>query len=711
MWLKVRRMSLRIKILALAGLVASVAACQGRAPDVPADGPGADAWKAELACSSDGDCNQGESCTGGICQLKRCAAPAHAPAAPLGKSGFLMLNRELVAVTSSTTVEGYSSSDRTFVRAGDTMATSGSIVDVAGGNLTGSRPDAVAIATSGSKDLAIAQGGRIAGSVSVGFAPIAVASGDVDGDGVDEIVAASSGAEFAVCHAQPAGCKTLSLPRSGITDVAVGDVDGDGFAEAVFAVGTTLYVYNFDAATTQQNAVASADVGTTLFRIAAGDLDGSGVDRIVGLEDGGQWVWDHDKLHLFSWNASSGMKEEGSVDVGRDSRDVTVEHLQGEDKAQIALLGASNALHVFGWDGKTTLASAFDSTLSGANDATRLGGADIDGNSPKAKLHGEPQIVPGSTVPVAVLTFPPYSKTYSAAPSSVTLGSSETKSENKSDTVALNLGITIGAGFDLPLIFKASVSASINKTIARTKSFATSVTVGESFSTTAKPEIDGWDTAAVVVSCGCYQQFQYDVEDPGHLLSKDADGKPMIVYIPVGGSTTVWSMRRYNALADALGTLPKMKIPYTLGDVSSYPTEPQRLDGTPIPPEDNVFVDTKSVRVSDSATVSFSLSSSETTTNSTAVSTSISGTIGFGAGPVNVSGTAGITYGTGYDLSFGTSATFSGSVQPIRDDPNTPEDEFADNAYGFTPYVYKQRYLDPQQKESAFYVMVYALGR
>ncbi|HEY8080156.1 MAG TPA: VCBS repeat-containing protein, partial [Labilithrix sp.] len=238
-----------------------LAACQGRAPDVPADGPGADAWKAELACSSDTDCNQGESCTGGICQLKRCAAPAHAPSPPLGKASFLLLNRELVAVTSTTTVEGYSTSDRTFVRAGDTMAASGSIVDVAGGNLTGSRPDAVAIATDGKSELAIAQGGRITATVPVGFVPIALASGDVDGDGVDEVVAASSGAQFALCHVQPAGCTTISLPASGITDVAVGDVDGDGFAEAVFAVGNTLYVYNFDAATTKQNAVATADVG------------------------------------------------------------------------------------------------------------------------------------------------------------------------------------------------------------------------------------------------------------------------------------------------------------------------------------------------------------------------------------------------------------------------------------------------------------------
>ncbi|HEY8073048.1 MAG TPA: hypothetical protein VIF62_03035, partial [Labilithrix sp.] len=72
---------------------------------------------------------------------------------------------------------------------------------------------------------------------------------------------------------------------------------------------------------------------------------------------------------------------------------------------------------------------------------------------------------------------------------------------------------------------------------------------------------------------------------------------------------------------------------------------------------------------------------------------------------------AGITFGTGYDLSFGTTATFSGSVQPIRNDPSTPEDEFGDEGYAFTPYVYKQKYLDAQQKESAFYVMVYALAR
>jgi hypothetical protein len=700
-------------VVALA-LATTAVACGGRAPDLGEDAPGTTAWKGEIGCNTDADCRKGESCGDGFCQMKRCGSEGLISATPLGKSGYLLLNRELVAVTGNTTLLGYSARDSALVRSGSPYSAGGSVQDIAGGNLLGTRPDAVAIALSGSTQLSIERGGRKIGSAQLGFVPIAIAAGDTDGDGIDEVVAAASDGVFAVCKVKAEGttCVRQQGP-GGVVDMAVGDVDGDGFAEPVFLVGDKLVVYNLDAEQTKQAKIMSFPAGRTMFRIAAGDVDGNGTAEIVGLEDGGFWFWNEDKLDVFTWTEGA-LSFQHTAGLPLGSRDVHIDHLRAAEvgSGDIAVLGAQSNVTVLGWGHKEGIASRYRTTLSGTTpDATRLTGADIDGNSPQATLKGKPKIVAGPVVPITVLTFPPYSTTYSQGPSNVSLGKSENTSETKAESVSTNFGISIGKGFELTPLFKVAISANVNYSWATTHAFNKSVSVGESFSLSANPEADGWDAGAVVIASACYQQFEYDVVDPEHMLGPDAHGNTMTVNIPLAGQTSAWSIRRYNALAEALGTLPKIKLPYRLGEIDSYPKEPRRIDGTPIPPQDLVFKETKSVRVSDAAHVDFSLNASETDVNSSATTWAVGGSIGVGVAGIDIGFNGGRAWTTSYDIAVGPSTSFSGGVEPIRNARDTPEDEFALNGYSFKPVVYRHHYTDANQRESAFYVLVYSVAR
>ncbi len=697
-------------------------ACGGRAPDLGEDAPGTEAWRGELACKADADCLRGEGCVEGICQMKRCAGDALVAAQPLGKSGYLLLNRELVAITADRSFQTYASKDGVFEAAGEPFEylAAGTMLDVAGGNLLGNRPDALAMVFSGSTEVALVQGGKNLVSGSLGFVPIGIATGDADGDGTDEVVAASVQGTIAVCKVGPdrTVCTSHQGP-SGIVDIAMGDVDGDGFAEPILLAGNQLYVYNLDAEKTKQPklmtfsaGMASAGTERTMFRIAAGDLDGNGTAEIVGLEHG--WAfWSSDKLDVFTWTDGT-VTFQHSADVPTGSLDVHVDPLNGNgvNGADIAVLAPGGTVEMLRWGAQEGISVLAQTALPGGFGATRLAGADVDGNSPRAVLKGKPRIVSGPILPLTVLTFPPYSTQYSQGPSSVALGKGENASETHGETVAANFGVSVGTGFPIiPALLKASVSANINWSWATTKAFNKSVSVGESFALAASPEADGWDSGAVVIACACYQQFEYDVADPAHLMGPDADGAPLSVNIPVGGQTSVWSIRRYNALAEALKTLPKIKLPYRLGEIDSYPKEPQALDGSPIPPEDLVFPNAKTIRVSDSAHTDFSLSASETTINASASTIAVGGAVGLNAANVDVTFSGGGAWTTTYDIAVGPSTSFSGGVEPIRNNRDTPEDEFALNAYSFKPVVYRQHYTDANQKDSAFYVLVYSVGR
>jgi hypothetical protein len=118
------------------------------------------------------------------------------------------------------------------------------------------------------------------------------AAGDVDGDGVDEVIV--SHADGVVSGYTNDGVKLGAWVdfhpfsyASGI-DLAVGDVDGDGVDEIIAGAGkdadeAAVRVYKYDGITgvTDTGISFIAYAGSRGLKVAAGDVDGDGVDEIL----------------------------------------------------------------------------------------------------------------------------------------------------------------------------------------------------------------------------------------------------------------------------------------------------------------------------------------------------------------------------------------------------------------------------------------------
>jgi len=323
---------------------------------------------------------------------------------------------------------------------------------------------------------------------------------------------------------------------------------------------------------------------------------------------------------------------------------------------------------------------------------------------------GGPDLISGLEVPTVVMLFPPYPRGAANAPlnASVTVGNTESTSESMSDTISLSVGLAISFGADFGSIAKAKVGATFNQDVSVTQRLSKSMTIGARYWVPAAPDIHGTDYAAMLLSCGCYHRYSYETDDPAAKIG--GSGKMMDVFVPVGGQTLLLSTTRYNAMAEALPHLPVITPPVRIGDVDSYPRQPTRFDGSPVPTEDLLFPQTPSYNASDVGFVNFWLVVGEQETNEVCEKTSIGINGSIGGGGVTIDGSVSLGVAQGYSVTVGQDAIFAGAVPPIPDDPATPEDEFVMHRYSFKPIVYREHYTTPEGEDAGYYVMSYTAG-
>ena len=212
---------------------------------------------------------------------------------------------------------------------------------------------------------------------------VRVASGDIDGDGVDEIVV-GSGPGAAVVSIFDS--RTLAVRRSfdaypGYTGgifVAAGDVNGDGLADIITGANDTApHVKVFDGGSNAllQSFFAFAGGFTGGVRVAAGDLNGDGrADIIVGAGPGSSAVkvfHGQTLAVLASFFAYSGYTGGIFVGAGDFNGDGLVDIITGTE--------TGNA-HVKVFDGQTnaTLRSFF--AFPGFTGGVRVAGGDVNGD-------------------------------------------------------------------------------------------------------------------------------------------------------------------------------------------------------------------------------------------------------------------------------------------------------------------------------------------
>jgi hypothetical protein len=672
-------------------------------PGAPGDPPGSKPWTSDdVACSDDDACGPGETCLNGVCQMQRCAEDFESRA-PLGKHRYLQLDSELAVVGDQSYVDGFEGAD--YLGSWDL---SGLLLrDLAGGNLTGTRPHTIAAAIDGLQGVRL-QSGDGDSNLELSFEPTALASGDVDADGVDELFAVGE-SFIAQCDVRTGSCSEATLEGAQLSDVSAADVDGDGYAEVLMleSMGdqATLYVWNVDASKTGQEELLAWTLNKAVLSLAAGDLDGNGAAEVLLLEDGGYWGWASDKLHVFSPQSENVLS---STNVDSGSVDVTTRDDESDGIDEVHLLRDDRTVESLSFNG-SALVSYDQIELSIGTTAQRIASFDWDGDSPAGRLLEGPELISGETVPVALLVVPPTELDVSDGFGRVTLGNVESQSVAQSEMLALTAGLVVSYGADLGSIAKAKVQAQFERETVLTRSLASGFAIGQSYALQGDKNMLGGAQAGVVLSCGCFHHYSYVTEDPAGKLGPN--NKPFEVLVPVGGQVGLWSLSRYNRMAEKLGTLPVIPLASRVGDVDSYATEPLSLDGQSIPTEDMLFPELPPVIVSDVGRVGWSASIRESETNTEAQNTKIGVGGSLGAFGVELQGTVSTKFGTAYSLTVGQDTNFGGEVPPIVDNSKTPEDEFETSRYSFTPFVYRQHYQNAAGEDAAFYVIDYAVNQ
>ncbi len=233
-----------------------------------------------------------------------------------------------------------------------------------------------------------------------------IASGDVNGDGLDEIITAPriGGAPWVRVFSKEgraigAGLKPYNNDMTAGIDVAAADVNGDGKDEIIvvpeMAEKTTVKVYQYNAAKAkigQWNAFGSVYCGA---HVAAGDLDGDQKAEVIVSANSGNVpavrVYRYDGKSKGTTYMAFEKTYQGGVDVAAGD-------VNGDGKAELGvskLLGQS-VTKVVKWNKTFTAIGRWDSYPRSAIGA-RLAMGDIDRDSlaevvTMANYGGSPQV-------------------------------------------------------------------------------------------------------------------------------------------------------------------------------------------------------------------------------------------------------------------------------------------------------------------------------
>lgn len=734
------------------------------------DTPGSRPYdSAEFGCKSSKDCGPSEACVAGKCALDVC--PSEVPKAPpMGKIFRLAADDELLFLGAES-AEPYRAIDKGFRPDGSSVSLPKEAVDVAGGPVLSHRPNALLVAD-GTSTIRMLTQGQETRTLDVGFPATRVASGDMDGDGYHEVLAMGSRGSAVCSPKSGGGCVPIplaALPGSSGTqgatakgsDVTVGDVDGDGLDEAILIGTDGLIVWSkFHNKALRYPYVGGLDV-------AAGDLDGDGTDEVV-ISTGKQ-------LEVVRVTAS---KLESVAKVDRTGVvDLAVMDLDADQHADVLVLTGADATVYTG--SEAGLTEWYSAPIALAASFRRVAIMDADGDSAIGTYQYGPEAFPGPMVPATLLLYPPYWKTYQTDTAYVGFGTGESSTETKSESTTFSTSLMMGIEYQIPeipiiknLIGGPKLSVGLKETWKETqgRGFSVKTENYDRWILKADPVTQGPDNAGVVVGASCYAYYEYRLSDPFQKLgSREDDIMPIMV--PLQSSTLVMSLKRYNAMAEAQG-MPVMRVPYRVGDPTTYPEAPQTLAGDPIQPEDFIVKEVKFFEVGDVASLDWSRSLEQSSFTELKASTGLSkllevkdlnpfggllaSSIGLGVGaapttsskngiraalekvsgggaaltkkmlfsPTTVAATAAATFlgakalakyesevtdELTYNLAFGKKSSFIGRIPNIPDRPETPEDETAVYRYEFAPVIYREWYTDVLGEKQSFVVVSYAV--
>jgi hypothetical protein len=670
--------------------------------------PGVPQWgESNITCTSNDDCREDELCSQRICQVRQCNRGPYTSTPPLAPDSGIYFDHDLAVADQAQDAIALLPADRAGVGARTLLEpNAGPIVDLAGGNLIEGPAQELVIAHKGSTVVSIASSQRI-NQLDVGLVPVAVAAANLDRVGLDEVIALGA-TSVAICQVEAASCTRRELEaQSRAKDVATGDIDGDGVPEIVVLFESNhIVALHLGGTGTAEGERTVIQVGYTPDRISVGDLDNDGQAEVVAIHKAERDNQGH--VHIHNLNPERPI-DVATWDVDRP-RDVSVGDLDHNGTLEVFVLRDGGKLTILSMGrGSASHPVVADTRLQTSSGIDLIAAVDMDGDSTYVKLISGPEIVQSRPIPTVVAFFPPYWRELSDTPANVYVGDSELSTEGFEDTIGFRIGVQLGVEPSFFDIVSASLTGELARRVGRAYTKMTTKFVGDRVWTQAAPEQFGPAYGTVMLVYNCYHQYTYQMADPLAEV-EGADGKKFILLVPIDVNSALLSTMRWNSLARALGDLPTFEAPHRIGDPTTYPTEMVTLAGKPIPEVDKVVPKPPSYTVSEVGFIGFWLALWETSGRRDLKEIEVDLRASVTVAGYKVGGSLGAALGKSHTIELGTEAVFGGFAPTLPDDPATPEDEYQLFQYSFSPIVYLDRYVNSEGVETPYYVYHYMVG-
>ena len=394
-----------------------------------------------------------------------------------------------------------------------------------------------------------------------------IACGDFNGDGIDEIAILAgdwSSAKYVkivddmgntVRNWQPINVKENYVSYYRID---AGDVDGDGVDELVALAGDSVYIKDNVVLENPTGDVSkSIDIDDKCIDVACGNLNNDEKDEIAILGFVGKYQDDVEILDVngnvvYGWKNPPDKMGYSAISAGDLDRD-------GDDELVLMYRGTYPSCKVEIWDPMDKDNPHQHSSYDIGSDeyfGYDIACGDFDVDSIFGKYTGESKIATTDSYPIVVMYWPPckngenddFYDTYSAY--------AEFRSYQKSESNSVAVEVTYALSFEGKLpFFSPKVGVEMKNKIEYTYGTSYEITYMTGYKTAEKKDV------YVITERTTYKQYKYKI------LNGPNSGKDFTVDIPTDVEICNFVLSYYN---ENRGGAPEIKAEHVAGDPRSY---------------------------------------------------------------------------------------------------------------------------------------------